>query len=180
MSVPAAGRWLKTYGSETFRCWDFYVAGAFGAAGFGLTLVDDVRAAAVPVLITEAAIGVAMTATVFGAVAVFTTFYDGTYRRALELGSGFRAALMPYITIGVVSAAAGIAGFMGALALPALGAWLAAAVVGLSTLLCAWTLTGTISLTELTLFHASERADLMAGADDAESYRAKRLSKRAS
>ena len=37
-----------------------------------------------PILITDAAIGVAMTATVFGALAVFTAFYDGTYRRALE------------------------------------------------------------------------------------------------
>jgi hypothetical protein len=143
---------------------------------FGLTFVDAVRHAAVPILITEAAAGVAITATVFGAVAVFTTFYDGTYRRVLELSGGFRSALMPYIVVGVVATTAGLTGLISALALPALGVWPAAFSVAIPTLFCAWTLTGTISLIEITLFHATERAKLMAGADMAESIRAKRLS----
>ena len=176
MSVGiAAATWIKANGRDTFRSWDFFVAVGCGGIAFGLGFIDDVRDAAVPVLITEAAIGVALTATVFGAIAVFATFYDGAYRRVLEIAGGFHSALMPYIVIGVVAAAAGIVGLIGALALPALGAWPTAIVLGTATLLCAWALTGTVALIELTLFHATERAHLMEGADYAESVRARRL-----
>src|SRR4051812_25100788 len=126
--------WLKAYGRGTFRSWDFYVAATFGGVAFGLGLVDDVRDAAVPVLITEAAIGVALTATVFGASGVFSTFYDGGYRRVLEGAGGFRSALMPYIVIGVVAASTGIVGIVAALALPALGVWTTATVLFVATL----------------------------------------------
>jgi hypothetical protein len=179
-TTNVARNWFKNYGRDTFRSWDFIVAVGFGGVGFGLAFVAAVRQAAVPILITEAAIGVAMTATVFGALAVFTTFYDGTYRRVLELAGGFRSALMPYIAIGVVAATAGLSGLIAALALPALGVWATAFAVAIPTLLCAWTLTGTVSLIEITLFHATERARLMAGADEAESIRAERLSRHAS
>lgn len=175
-----AREWLRQYGRGTFRSWDFLVALGFGAASFGLGFVDAVRDAAVPILIAEAAIGVAVTATVFAALAVFATFYDGTYRRVLELAGGFRSALMPYIVVGVVSAAAGVVGLVAALALPALGAWAIEVAIALPTFLCVWTLTGTVSLIELTLFHAEARAKLMAGADEAESIRAERLARRVS
>lgn len=179
-AASSARNWLRDYGRDTFGSWDFIVSVGFGGVGFGLVFVPAVRRAAVPILITEAAIGVAMTATVFGALTVFTTFYDGAYRRVLEFAGGFRSALMPYIVIGVVAAAAGLSGLIAALALPALGVWASAFAVAIPTLFCAWTLTGIVSLIELTLFHATERSRLMAGADEAESIRAKRLSGHAS
>lgn len=169
--------WLKQYGRGTFCSWDFVVAISIGAGTFGLGFIDSVRDAAVPILIAEAAIGVAITATVFAALAVFATFYDGAYRRVLELAGGFRTALMPYIVVGVVSAAAGLFGLIAALVLPALGSLAIEFAIAIPTLLCSWTLTGTVSLAELTLFHASQRAELMAGADQAETIRAQRLSR---
>lgn len=174
-AIASTRGWLASYGAGTFGSWDFVVAAVFGAAAFGLAFVEAVRKDAVPILITEAAIGVAVTATVFGALTVFTTFYDGAYRRALELGGGFRSAMMPYIVIGVVAACAGLFGLIAALALPALGVLATAFAIGIPTLFCAWTLTGAISLTELTLFHATERASLMGGADEVESIRTRRL-----
>jgi hypothetical protein len=174
------GDWLREYGRSTFRAWDFIVAVVVGAASFALAFVDSVRDAAVPILLAEAAIGVAVTATVFAALAIFATFFDGSYRRVLELSGGFRSALMPYIVVGVVSAAAGLFGLLAAFALPALGKWAIEAGIAVPTLLCAWTLTGTAGLIELTMFHAASRAKLMAGADNAESIRAERLAKRVS
>jgi hypothetical protein len=149
------------------RSWDTYVGLGAGAVAGGLMGSDAVRGAAVAVLLAEAAIGIALTATVLGAVAIFATFFDANYRRVLDLAGGFRSALMPYITVSVIAAAAGLCGLLSALALPALQRDVAAAVVALSTLLCAWATAGTVSLVELTLFHATQRASLMAGADDA-------------
>jgi peptidoglycan/LPS O-acetylase OafA/YrhL len=169
--------WLKTYGRGTFGAWDFYLAVACGAIAFALAFLDaDVRGAATTVLIAQAAVGVAITSTVFGSLAVFATFYDGTYRRVLEKAGGFSAALMPYAVVGVVAAACGVVGIVAALAIPALGTLTTGIVVALTTLLCAWTLTGTASLVEQTVFHATQRAKLLEGADHAESVRARRLS----
>jgi hypothetical protein len=178
--MKKARKWLEVYGKGTFMAWDFRTALGFGVGTFALAFVREVRDAAVPILISEAAIGVAVTATVFAALAVFTTFFDGTYRRVLELAGGFRSALMPYIVIGVVSAASGLSGLIAALALPALGSIAAEVDIAIPTLLCVWTLAGTVSLIDITVFHASARADLMAGADEAESIRAERLSRQAS
>jgi hypothetical protein len=163
----ALGSWLRTNARSTFHSWDFYVAVGVGLGAGAATASRDVRAAAVPVTITEAAIGVALTATVFGALAIFATFYDAGYRRVLELAGGFRAALMPYMVVGIVSAVSGMVGLVAALVLPAFGRWPSVGAVGVSTLFCVWALTGTISLIELTIFHAAERAKLMTGADDA-------------
>ena len=174
-TARAAQTWINDYGGTVFKSWDFYVAAGCGGLAVGLFFLQGVRQAAVPILITEAAIGVALTSTVFGAVAVFATFYDGSYRRVLELAGGLRSALMPFVVVGVVAASAGVVGVVAALALPALALWLAAVATGAATLLCVWALTGTVSLIELTLFHAGERARLMAGADATENIRAHRL-----
>jgi hypothetical protein len=58
---------------------------------------EDVRANAVTILLPEAGVGVALSAVVLAAMAVFTTFFDDYYRRVLETASGsVRAALLPY------------------------------------------------------------------------------------
>lgn len=176
--MSTIANWLRRYGRGTFRSWDFYVGVALGCVGAGASLVRSVRDAAVPILLAEAAVGVALTATVLAAMAIVATFFDPTYRRVLDLAGGFRAALMPYAVVGVVSAAGGAVGLIGALLLPALGKTVGAIDVGLSTLLFGWALAGTVAITELTLFHASQRASLMSGADQAETIRAKRLSDR--
>jgi hypothetical protein len=178
--MTKARKWLEAYGKGTFMAWDFRMALGFGIGTFALAFVRVVRDAAVPILIAEAAIGVAVTATVFAALAVFTTFFDGTYRRVLELSGGFRSALMPYIVIGIVSATSGLLGLIAALALPALGSIAVEVDIAMPTLFCVWTLTGTVSLIDITVFHARARADLMAGADAAEGIRAERLSHHAS
>ncbi len=167
--------WVRKYGRGTFRSWDFYVAVVCGVAAYIICGSKVVRAAAVPVLMAEAAIGVGLLAVVFGAIAVFATFYDPSYRRVLDLAGGFRSALMPYISVAVISALAGAAGIIGALALPALGVFSAKLVCACSTFLFAWSVAGMVSITELTLFHASRRAELMRGADEAETIRAERL-----
>ena len=170
--------WLKRYGRGTFRSWDFYVAIVCGVAAYFICGSKAVRTAAVPVLMGQAAIGVGLLAVVFGAIAVFATFYDPSYRRVLDLAGGFRSALMPYITVAVISALAGAAGIIGALALPALGVFPTQLVCAASTFLFVWSVAGMVSITELTLFHASRRAELMGGADEAETIRAKRLRSR--
>lgn len=167
--------WLRTYGRGTFLSWDFFVAIVCGAAAAGMTSVRVVRESAVTILIAEAAVGVALMAVVFAGMAIFATFYDSTYRRVLDLAGGFRSAMMPYITVSVVSALSGGVGILGAFALPSLGDWTGDLVCGASTLLFAWSVTGVVSITGLTLFHAGERAKLMRGADEAENIRAQRL-----
>jgi hypothetical protein len=127
----------------------------------------EVRAAAVPIMIAESAIGIALTATVFAAIAVFATFFDTSYRRVLELAGGFRSALMPYQVVAVVSALAGIGGLIGALALPAIPTWADVGAIALSSGLCGWAIAGVVSVTELTIFHATQRAQLLGGADHA-------------
>ena len=132
-----------------------------------------------PVLLAEAAFGVAVTATVLAAMAIFATFYDAGYRRVLDLSpGGFRAALEPYGVVGAVAAASTVLGTLGAIAVPALGVLALALVVGVSSLLCVWSLAGSVSLISMTMFHATQRAALMRGADEAEGIRAKRLSER--
>jgi hypothetical protein len=172
---PKMLAWFKKYGGGTFKSWDFYVAVVCGLAAYVICGSKAVRSAAVPILIAEAAIGVALLAVVFGAIAVFATFYDATYRRVLDLAGGFRSALMPYIVVAVIAALAGAVGIISALALPALDVIPFKLVSAASTLLCAWAITGMVSITELTLFHATERAKLMRGADEAETIRAQRL-----
>lgn len=171
--------WRTDYAKGTVMHWDFVSALVVGGAAAGLGTIDDVRDAAIPVLIAEGAIGGALMATVFGALAIFATFFDGAYRRILDASGSFRDALMPYFTIAAVGGLAVIFGTVGALALPFLGDELAAAVLGLSTFFFAWCVTGMVSLTEITLFHASQRAKLMSGADDAEAIRVRRLKQRA-
>jgi hypothetical protein len=163
--------WLSEYGSTTFGAWDFKAALPFAGVAFGLTFVKSVHQAAVPVLFAEVGVGVAMTATVFAALALFATFYDGSYRLVLERAGGLSQALMPYVTICVVAAVTALLALIAALALPAFGTVAAAFGLGVPTLFCTWTITGSISLAELTYFHAKERAELMAGADEAERQR---------
>jgi hypothetical protein len=168
-------RWIKEYGRATLLAWDSYAGLVLGGGAGGLTLFRSVRTGAVPVLLAEAAIGVGLAAVVFAAMAIFGTFFDASYRRVLDLAGGFRSALMPYITVCVIAAACGCLGILAALALPAVPTWLAAVLCGVSTWFCGWAVAGTVSITALTLFHAHQRAELMSGADRAETIRAERI-----
>lgn len=167
--------WVKDFGASTFAAWDFKVAVAVGVLSLLLDLVNAIRADVTTVLLTSAGIDVALTATILAALTIFTTLFDSSYRLVLEAAGGFRRALMPYTTVACVAALATLVALLVALAAPGLGKWSEAAVVGLSMLLTAWALTGTASLVELTHFHASQRARLLKGADDAEQIRASRL-----
>jgi hypothetical protein len=114
-------RWLRASGVPTLHSWDFYVAAALGAVAFGLAFDDAVRKGGVTMLIAEAAIGVALTSTVLGGLAIFSGSLDAAYRAVLEAAGGVQAALRPYLVVGVVSGAAAVGGTVCALALPAFG-----------------------------------------------------------
>lgn len=165
--VTAVRSWFSRYGADTFRSWDFYVAAVCAALTFWLASIDEVHANGQAVLFAEAAIGVAMTATVLTALAIFATFFDGTYRLVLEKGGGFRDALMPYVTVAVIAAVSALTALIAALAMPAASELAGAFALSVPTLFCVWTLTGSISLVGLTAWHAQERAALMAGIDEA-------------
>lgn len=164
---------------DVFVAWDFGVGVLSSGLAFGLCWNKSVRDSVTTILVAEAAFAVAVTATVLAAMAIFATFYDPSYRRVLDLApGGFSGALRPYEVVGVVAAAATIVGTLGALAVPAVGVAPVATITGASTLLCVWSLAGTASLIDITVFHAARRAELMRGADEAEAIRAKRLSER--
>jgi hypothetical protein len=167
--------WLREFGRDTFDSWDFKAAALCGAGALVASLSQDVRDASIPVLITEAAVGVALTSTVLGGMAIFATFFDGAYRMVLDAAGGFRRALMPYAVVAAVAALATIVGTLAALALPALGRWPQILAIGASTLFCAWAVFGAVALVELTVWHAGERARLLRGVDEAAAIRAQRL-----
>lgn len=102
------------------------------------------------------------------ALAIFTTLFDSSYRLVLEAAGGFRRALMPYTAVAFVAALGTVAALLAALASPYLGKWPEALAVGISMLLTAWTLAGFASLVEQMHFHATQRAKLLKGADEAE------------
>jgi hypothetical protein len=167
--------WLKEFGPSTFRAWDFWAALGVGVVSAVLTLDHAVRASAPTVLLASAGINVALTATVLAALAIFTALFDSSYRRVLEAAGGVREALMPYTTTAFVAGLGTVVALVSALASPYFGKWVEAAAVGVAMLLTAWTVAGFASLVEQTHFHATQRAKLLKGADDAEEIIAARL-----
>ncbi len=165
--ISSVRRWVSQHGADTFKHWDFLTAIGCAAAAFGLAFITSVHQSAQAVLFAEIAVGVAMTATVLAALAIFATFFDGAYRIVLEQSGGFGDALMPFVTIAVVAAIGALTALIAAIGVPATGKLVGALALGVPTLFCAWTLTGSISLVELTAFHAKQRAALMAGVDEA-------------
>jgi hypothetical protein len=167
--------WIREFGRTTFRAWDFEAGLGTGVLAAALALDQAVRAAAPTVLLASAGIDVALTATILAALSIFTALFDSSYRRVLEAAGGVREALMPYTTIAFVAGLGTIVALISALASPYFGKWLDAAAVGVSMLLTAWTVAGFASLVEQTHFHATQRAKLLKGADDAEEIVAARL-----
>jgi hypothetical protein len=162
--------------------WDFGVGLVVGGGTVALGTIASVRADAVTIHITEAAICAGLLATILGGLAIFATFFDAGYRRVLEHADrdGLAGAVRPYLVVSIVAGAGTIVGVVAAIADPAVGGLGAAFVLGGPTLLCAWAVAGCVSLAELTLFHAKERAALLRGAEDAaESFRRRRVSERA-
>jgi hypothetical protein len=169
------GPFVADYAWPAIRSWDCGAAVAIGIGAGVLATDHRVDGAAVPVLLAQAGIGVALTSTVLAGLAVFATFFDGAYRTALDLGGGFRRALAPYVIVAGVSAASAVVGAIAALAMPSCGATAKAMLIALSFFFSAWALLGAISLTGLTAFHATARARLMRGLEDAREIRAERL-----
>jgi hypothetical protein len=168
-------RWWRTYGWPTVRSWDFAIGLVCGGLAFGVSISPDVRDEALTFLIAEAAIGVALTGTVFAGLALFATFFDRGYRRVLELAGGLASAVLPYLVVGFASGAAAIVATVAAIATPASSGTVQAALLGVSTFLCCWAIAGICSLMRITADHARDRAALMRGAEQAESMRLHRL-----
>jgi len=171
----AVSRWFREFGAGTFGAWDFKVAAACGLAAGLLSLVADVRRDATTVLLASAGVDVALTATILAALAIFTTSFDSAYRLVLEAAGGVRRALMPYTVVACAAAVGTLVALMAALGSPDLTKWPDAVVIAVSMLLTSWSILGTASLVELTHFHATQRAQLMRGADNAEVIRAQRV-----
>jgi hypothetical protein len=169
-------RWWTTYGWPTVRSWDFVIGVAGGGLAFGVAISPAVRDNALTFLIAEAAIGVALTSTVFAGLALFATFFDRGYRRVLELtDGGLPGAVLPYLIVGFVSAATAIFATVAAIATPASSGTVQAALIGFATFLCCWAIAGVGSLMRITCDHARDRAELMRGAEQAEGLRLRRL-----
>lgn len=171
-SLPArAGKvaaWLVANGRSTFRSWAFYVA-VGSAVVTGIAAIDeDVRNNGVTILLPEVGVGVALSAVVLAAIAIFTTFFDDWYRRVLETASGsVRAALLPYRVVAVIAGWATLLGLVVAVTWPVLPAAAQAILLALATGLTVWAIAASVQLVELTMWHADQRAKLMRGVEDA-------------
>lgn len=153
--------------------WDLWLGLGFGGFAGVVAMVPDVRRAAVTLLIAEAAIGVALLATVLTGLGIFATFFDRAYRRVLEeAGEGdLRQALEPYAIVAFVGATTAVLGTVSAVAYPALAPAIQGTLLGFTTGFCVWAIAGCASLAELTIFHARSRASLMRSIDDAREAR---------
>jgi hypothetical protein len=169
---------VRARASNVLKGWDFWV----GLLGGGIAAVAatsrTVRDAGVTVLLGEAAIGIALLSVVLAGLAIITPTFDGLYRRVLEKAGGVRQALDPYLLIAAVSGIGAVVAVLGALTWPELGTSLRVLILGLATMLAVWAISGTVSLVELTIFHADQRAELLRGIDDAEELRVRRLAER--
>jgi hypothetical protein len=163
-----ARQWTRRNGSDVFLSVDFYVGVASGVGAAVSAMDHDVRANGVTVLLPEAGVAVALSAVVLAAMAILATFFDDWYRRVLETVSGsVGQALMPYRVIAWVAGTATVVALLTALAWPGMQPWLQAVLLGIATGLTAWTVAGCVQLTNLTIWHADQRAKLMRGIEDA-------------
>lgn len=157
--------------------WDFVGAIAVGAISVLLATKHAIREDSVTVLLAAGAAGLAILGVVLAAMAIIAPFVDSHYRRVLDHAGGVRSALAPYLLVAGVGALTAIVALVAALAWPT-GGWLLQAVLdGLTMGLAAYAILGALSLVELTIFHADQRAKLQRGVEDAASpIHASRLS----
>lgn len=152
---------MKLY-LRTALHWDFGVGVAAGLLVAWLACDSAVRDQGVTLTIATGAVGVAIISAVLTALAVIAALFDGPYRRVLiEEAGGIREAMAPYMVIASVAGSSVAAALIVAVGWPAFSSALQMAGLGVSTALAAWSVAGTVSLIELTIFHAEQRAALM-------------------
>ena len=162
---------MKLY-LRTALHWDFGVGLVVGVLVAWLACSSAVRGQGVTLTIATGAVGVAIISAVLTALAVIAVLFDGPYRRVLiDDAGGIREAMAPYMVVASVAGLSVIAALIAAVGWsefsPALQRW----GLGVSTALAAWSVAGTVSLVELTIFHATQRAVLMGKQEDAHHVR---------
>jgi hypothetical protein len=153
---------VKGYAATVWH-WDLLLSIALGcAAGFAATSAP-VRHGSVTVLIAETAIGGAFLAVVLSAIAVFVTFFDNAYRSVLTKAHDGRLgpALYPYSLVAFVAALTCLIALIAAAGWPAFGERIQEVALGLATFMTAWTVLGSASLVNLTIWHGTKRAEVM-------------------
>ncbi len=170
-SRPGADLYVRT----ALKSWDFGVGVGCAMVAAVLALDDGVRGQGVTVALASCAVGMAVLGVVLAALAIITAFFDGHYRRVLESAGGIRRAMAPYLLVAGTGGLAAVVGLLTALAWPAFGEWTQIVALAVTVLLTVWSVAGTVSLVEITLFHAEQRAALMRGFEEAADVRAQRL-----
>jgi hypothetical protein len=173
-------RRLRTATEIVWKGWDFRVGLIVGVA-VGLLASSSVRRHGVTGLLAEAAIGVAILSVVLAALAIIAPAIDGFYRQVLDKAGGVREAMAPYLLIGAVAGIAAILSLVGAILWPAAGPAAQRVVLGSTSGLTVWAIGGAISLVEITIFHATQRSELLSIVDTTEEeVRVRRLEARSS
>jgi hypothetical protein len=157
------------------RSWDFGVAVLVGGLAVAFGQDEKVLDKGVTIALAAGAAGVAVLGVVLAALAVITAFFDGHYRRVLESTGSIRRAMAPYLVTAGVAGAAALCALVTALGWPEFGSTLRIGTLALTVFLTAWAMAGTVSLVEITIFHAEQRAALMRGIEAAGDVRAARL-----
>lgn len=152
---------MKLY-LRTALHWDFGVGLAVGVLVAWLACDSAVRDQGVTLTIATGAVGVAIISAVLTALAVIAVLFDGPYRHVLiDHAGGIREAMAPYMVVASVAGLSVIAALVVAVGWPEFSSALQMVGLGVSTGLGAWSVAGTVSLIELTIFHAEQRAVLM-------------------
>ena len=160
--------WIRQHGRSVFVSLDCYLGAGIGVITGAAATQKSVREGAVGVLIPAAGVSVALSAVVLAAIAILATFFDDWYRRVLEAASGSVAqGLTPYRVIAVIAGIATLVCLLVAVSWPVLTVGLQESLFGLAIGLTAWTVAGCVQLTNLTIWHADQRARLMRGVEDA-------------
>jgi hypothetical protein len=79
----------------------------------------------------------------------------------IDDAGGIREAMAPYMVVATVAGLSVLAALIVAVGWPEFSSALQMGGLGVSTALAAWSVAGTVSLVELTIFHAEQRAVLM-------------------
>lgn len=159
----------------TVRFWEPFLGIAGGALAAVLTWHGDLSANDVrPLIIAEASLGAGLTAAVVTAIAILTALVDDVYRMVLTQIGGVRRALMPFLIVAALSALTAVISLFALLLLPPASENLVVPAVAICSGLAVWSLAGVVSLVELVIFHAAQRAALLDGIEEATRVRNQR------
>ena len=155
-----------------FVAWDF----AAGLAALGGSIFVGLKYpasldAAHEVLLTAAVLGGGVLAVVLAALAVLVTFFDDYYRQILvKTPGGLSGALFPYRSTAAVGGLAASMALASLLVWPVTHETCHAVLLAVSTGLTAWAVVGTYGLVSLTLFHGTQRGELLTAVDEAQRF----------